>query len=438
MENKTRSQKHLTFIDRNRIQGGLANKLSFKKIARQLEKSPSTISREIKAHMFIKRKPRSYARFFNDCAHRKTCTEQFLCDDLNCIKESCAFCGKCIYICDKYEREVCEKREKPPYVCNCCSKIAKCNLEKRFYDSVIAHQQYEGVLKETRVGIAISAAEREFLGDLLRPLLRKGQSIHHIYVNNKNLINVDEKTLYNYIEAGVFDDINNLDLPMKVRYKKRKKSNYYRLKIDKGCYIGRNYDCFKEFLRENPDTPIVEMDSVEGLREETPAILTILFVNCRLQLGFYREHNDAQSVIDIFNNLYDILGERDFKKLFPLLLCDRGGEFTNPKAIEQTRDGKTKTKVYYCNSMCSFQKPHCEKNHGLMRRVIPKKQSISFMNQEKTSLMMNHINNYTRKSLGDNTPYKVFEFIYGKEIIEKLGIKYISAKDVFLKPSLVK
>lgn len=51
---------------------------------------------------------------------------------------------------------------------------------------------------------------------------------------------------------------------------------------------------------------------------------------------------------------------------------------------------------------------------------------------------MNNINNYTRKSLGDNTPYKVFEFIYGKEILKKLGVKYITANDVLLKPSLVK
>ena len=81
MENETLTKKHLTISDRNRIQGCLANKLSFKQIAVKLGKSPSTISREKRAHMFVKRKPRSYARYFNDCAYRKSCTIQYLCND---------------------------------------------------------------------------------------------------------------------------------------------------------------------------------------------------------------------------------------------------------------------------------------------------------------------------------------------------------------------
>jgi IS30 family transposase len=438
MENKTLKKTHLTFSDRNRIQGGLANKKAFKEIGIDLSKNPSTISREIKAHMFIKKKGRHYSRYFNDCIYRKVCNMHFVCDDLNCVKDTCGHCGKCIYICQAYKKEVCQRREKPPYVCNGCPLIGTCDFEKRFYDSAIAQKQYEEVLKDTRKGIAISKNERDFLGDLLRPLLRKGQSPHHIYSNNKNLINVDEKTIYNYIEAGVFEDINNLDLPRQVRYKKRKDSNYYRLKIDKGCYIGRNFDCFNDYLKEHPDVPVVEVDSVEGLRDETQAILTIHFVNCGLQLGFFRDHNDAQSVVDIFNNLYKILGEKDFKRLFPLLICDRGGEFTNPVAIEHSLDGKIKTNVFFCNAMSSFQKPHCERNHEFMRYVIPKKTSIAFLNQEKTLLMMNNINNYSRKSLGDNSPYKVFEFIYGKEILKKLGVKYILPNDILLKPSLLK
>ena len=110
--------------------------------------------------------------------------------------------------------------------------------------------------------------------------------------------------------ASVFEDINNLDLPRQVRYKKRKNSEYYRVKIDKGCYIGRNYDYFQVYLQEHPDEPVVGIDSVEGLRNVTQAILTIYFVNYGLQLGFFRGHNDAQSVIDFFNDLYKKLEKK--------------------------------------------------------------------------------------------------------------------------------
>jgi IS30 family transposase len=63
MENK----KHLTFSDRNRIQGGLANRKSFNQIALELGKSPSTISREVKLHKHYERKGAKWSRFFNDC-----------------------------------------------------------------------------------------------------------------------------------------------------------------------------------------------------------------------------------------------------------------------------------------------------------------------------------------------------------------------------------
>jgi IS30 family transposase len=87
MKTKTSTKTHLTFSDRNRLQGGLANKKSFKEIGLELHKSPSTISREIKAHMFINKKGRKYSRYFNDCVYRNGCKMCYVCDDLNCDKD---------------------------------------------------------------------------------------------------------------------------------------------------------------------------------------------------------------------------------------------------------------------------------------------------------------------------------------------------------------
>ena len=62
-------------------------------------------------------------------------------------------------------------------------------------------------------------------------------------------------------------------------------------------------------MEEHPDTPVVQMDRAEG-RKGGKVLLTIHFVNCSLMFAFLREHNDAQSVIDLFNDLEKILDEK--------------------------------------------------------------------------------------------------------------------------------
>ena len=65
---------------------------------------------------------------------------------------------------------------------------------------------------------------------------------------------LDEKTIYNYIDAGLLS-VGNIDLPRKVRYRVRKKKKPVR--VDKQCHVGRTYDDFQEFIAANPDVAIV-------------------------------------------------------------------------------------------------------------------------------------------------------------------------------------
>ena len=75
------------------------------------------------------------------------------------------------------------------------------------------------------------------------------------------------------------------------------------------------------------------MDTVIG-KQGGKCLLTIHFVNTSFMLAFLRDHNDAQSVIDIFNDIQEILKIDKFKELFPLILTDNGSEFSNPIEIE--------------------------------------------------------------------------------------------------------
>ena len=120
------------------------------------------------------------------------------------------------------------------------------------------------------------------------------------------------------------------------------------------------------------------------------------------------------------------------------MLGDNGSEFSNPKALEFDSQGNRRTNVFYCDPSASFQKGAIENNHEMIRRIIPKGQPMDRYTQEDISLMMNHINSYGRKNLGDKSPYEVFASLYGEEILRRMGAILIRPDEVTLRPSLLK
>ncbi|MEY8002039.1 IS30 family transposase, partial [Clostridium sp. Mt-5] len=56
------------------------------------------------------------------------------------------------------------------------------------------------------------------LDDLISPLIKRGQSIAHIYANHGHEIPCSRRTLYHYLNKGVFE-ARNIDLRRRVRYK---------------------------------------------------------------------------------------------------------------------------------------------------------------------------------------------------------------------------
>lgn len=416
--------KHLSFDERMSIQKGLTERKSFKQIGKELDKDCTTISKEVRNHIIFKNTG-AVGRPFFDCVHRHKC--EYRPRGSKCNQNTCS----------NYKKEICSKLSKPPYVCNGCENRNTCTLGKQFYDSSYAQKEYKENLIEARTGITFSEKEVENLNKILVPLIKEqGQSIHHAVINNKNKIMCSEKEIYNLIELNALE-VKNIDLPRKVRYRTRpKRKTYY--KIDKECLINRKYLDFLNYIKENPDTPIVEMDTVEGIKGGK-VLLTIHFVNCEFMFAFIRERNDAQSVIDIFNMFEDILGVELFKSLFTIILTDNGSEFSNPLEIEFSHNtGEQRTKLFYCEPGRSDQKGSCEVNHEMIRRIIPQGTSLDNLNQEKINLMMSHINSYKRKKLNNCSPIQLFSTIYGKDIAIKLGINEINPNDINLTKDLLK
>ena len=424
--------KHLTLDDRKSIQMGLQEGRNFQEIAHEIGKDPSTVSKEIRNHRVARR-----TASFNPCSKAKDCYhDRDIC--FPCRRHYHGYCrrcpvAKCYETCPDFSQEICRHVKSAPYVCNGCSERRRCKLERYIYDAYEAQKTYEKTLSESRTGFAISYEELKRLDDLISPLIRQGQSIHHICQSNKDLIMCDEKTIYNYIDDNLLS-VGNLDLPRKVRYRVRKKKRAVR--VDKQCYVGRTYEDIRTFLAACPDVAVNEMDSVEG-RKGGKVLLTIYFRNCELMLAFIRDANTARSVTDIFNRLDQTLGREAFQRLFQVMLTDRGSEFTDPLSIECDENGEIRTRVFYCDPHRPDQKGSCEVTHEMIRRILPKGTSFDHLTQSDINLMMSHINSYKRKKLGNQSPYQLFSFFYGEDLLAKLHIHQISPNTINLTPKLL-
>ncbi len=423
--------KHLTMSERIEIYSLLKQDKSIRKIAKALNRDPTTIAKEIKKHLEVK-ETGCGGRPFNQCKNSDHCIKTGACGAKWCL-EFCYKCSKCNSVCKEFEEQICERLIKAPYCCNGCSKTRSCHYRKRFYRANVAQNEYRHTLSESRKGFYIRRAEAKRMEQIISNPILHGQSVHHVYLAHKDEITISERTIYTYIDGGVFK-LKNIDLPRKVRYRPRRKKVEHR--IDKLCREGRNYEDYVEFIRGNP-VPVVQMDTVKG-GISGKVLLTLHFVASGFMLAILRDANTSRSVIQAISRLDAVLGRELFKKLFPVLLTDNGCEFSNPMRIEADLNGEMRTRVFYCDRNRPDQKGSIEVTHEFIRRIIPRGQSLELYTQEDIDLMMSHINSYGRKRLNDISPYDMFTLMYGQGTAELLGIRKIPYDEINLTPTLLK
>ena len=428
------SHKHLTLDDRFIIQNKLTEGRSFRFIADILDKDPSTISKEVRSHLTIKRTG-AYGRVFNDCAHARDCRAVRLCSSCSHSKlRYCSLCTCCSKNCPDYVRVSCDLLLKPPYVCNSCSNLNRCRLQKSFYYAIDAHKEYVEVKTESRLGIILDECAINRIDAILSDGFSNGQSLHHICLCHKDELMISERSLYRYIDSGIFS-VRNIDMPRKVRYRPRKQKHIF--KVDRSCRIGRTYADFKAFMDNDPDIPVVQIDTVEGSKGGK-VLLTIHFVQSEFMIAFLRDSNTSRSVTDIFHSLYDKLGHELFRKLFTVILTDNGSEFSNPTAIEFSPSGERRAYVFYCDPSSPYQKGAAENNHEFIRRILPKGSSFDDLTQSDVDLIMSHINSYKRKKLNDKSPYESFSFLYCESTANLLNVDKIDPNKVVLSKALLR
>jgi len=432
-------KKHekITKVGRNRIEDGLNEGMSFSEIARILDVQPSTVSREVRRNRATADElPSKLHSNKNLCRKKDKCTVRALCPG-GCLM-LCSECkmSLCNRVCPEYEPKLCNKTQRAPYVCNGCWKILGrgCGCVNYYYDAKTANLKAESRKAVTRQGIDCSEEELRRAVELVKPLLKKGQSLEHIWATHADELPCSTRTFYRWINLGALD-ICNLDLPKKVTYKARKRKPDPGKAVDRGMFKGRTYEDFKN-LDPADLARAVEVDCVEGKRGDKKVLLTLYIRRIEFQIMMLLQSHTIESVCKAFDDLESLCGDR-FEEAFGIVLFDRGHEFLDAERIEAGRDGGRRCRAFYCDPLKPGQKGGAEKCHVEIRKVLPKGTSVDLLTHADVVKLCSHVNSYTRKALGGKSPIELAKLILPDDLIDGLGIEHIPPDDVILKPSLL-
>ena len=185
----------------------------------------------------------------------------------------------------------------------------------------------------------------------------------------------------------------------------------------------------KNYLALNQLDSWLEMDTVMG-RMGGKVLLTFNLSFCNF---IFARLLDNKTALEVTKHLYDIKNtlhqaDKDFFQLFPIILTDNGGEFARVDDIEM--DVRGESKLFFCDPNRSDQKGRIEKNHTLIRDILPKGTSFDNLTQEDINLVCSHVNSVKRAALNGKSAYELFVFTYGEEIPKLLGISKVPAEDV--------
>ena len=380
--------KHLTLSDRNDIQLALERGESFKAIGQSILKDPTTVSKEVKRNRQVR---------------------ESTCDNLPC-----------------------PLLDKAPFVCNGCPKRRQnCGYKKILYLAKQAQKQYEQTLVEAREGTPLNSKTFWDMDKIISDGVKKGQHIYHILKTHN--LDVSSSTVYRHIRKGYLS-IAPIDLARAVKFKERRKSKLP--SIPKEAKKGRSYEDFQNYLVLNQLDSWLEMDTVLG-RMGGKVLLTFNLSFCNF---IFARLLGNKTALEVTKHLYDIKStlheaDKDFFQLFPVILTDNGGEFARVDDIEM--DVRGESKLFFCDPNRFDQKGRIEKNHILIRDILPKGTSFENLTQEDINLVCSHVNSVKRAALNGKSAYELFAFTYGEEIPKLLGISKIPAEDVYQSSKLL-
>lgn len=432
------SNKNLTELEMGNIEFYLNENKSPTKIGRILNRTEATIRLEIKKYS-------SYfgaARKCSNCLNKNDCHQKYLCDkNIDKVRCSqCKFCNRAVKICPNYKINIeCELLKKNHHVCNGCELYFKCNKVKIKYHAETSIKMHNAVQRVSRIDTKVDKFPDEFK-QYLSDRIKNGISpdiIMNTLPTKYQMYKSSTSAFYEWIDKGLLDCCN-LDLRNKVS-RVRYGENTVKRNTVKGHQLnGRSIEDLTEEERQNRTLGIAEFDTVEGIKGGE-LLFTIMIPCFSLMLAFKIKNKTQEEIGKVLDDLEDKL-DSYFYVLFRKVIPDNGGEFTDFNILETSIHPtlNKRMEVHYTHTYASYEKPHIENNHILLRWLIKKGYDITLLSSDDIIDIINRLNNYPRPNKGYKTPLQLLEEELGDYIFDLLDLHHIPIAELNMKDMIIK
>lgn len=223
------------------------------------------------------------------------------------------------------------------------------------------------------------------------------------------------KTLYNYIDAGIFSGISNKNLWEK---RKRKRRRYRPLgRTSRTNRLCRSIEKRPKAVDKRLEYGHWEGDTLKGPVRSKENLLTLTERKSREEIVIKLENATQDAIRAAIDGLEREYGQA-FKAKFKSITFDNGVEFLDWRTLEISvlGDNGRRTMIYFAHAYSAWERGTNENHNRMIRRFIPKGTDIADYTGADINKIQEWMNNYPRKILGYRTPKQVAaEYLQSKQ-----------------------
>ena len=208
------------------------------------------------------------------------------------------------------------------------------------------------------------------------------------------LTTICTKTLYNYIDRGLFIKISNKNL---LRKKEASKRDYHRVrKVALNNRSGLGIEERGKEIDERKEQGHWELDLVVGNQGTKPAVLTLVERVSRKSIYILIKNKTQKEIERAIKKAADKTGG-NYEQVFKTITTDNGSEFLDGASIKEASGCDN---VYYAHPYCSWEKGSNENGNSMLRRFFPKGTNFETVTEDELQRAENWVNSYPRKIFG--------------------------------------